>query len=47
MTASWIGARHPTNVVNAVSILPATSPNLPGVPTDESGSHARKNETQL
>ena len=34
MTASWIGARHPTDIVNGVSNLVATSPNLLAVPTD-------------
>jgi hypothetical protein len=34
MTASWIGARHPTNLVNGVSNLTATSPKLPAVPID-------------
>jgi hypothetical protein len=34
MTASWIGARHPTDIVNGVSNLVATSPNLPAIPID-------------
>jgi hypothetical protein len=36
MTASWIGARHPTDVVNGVSNLVATSPNLLAIPIDGS-----------
>ena len=35
MTASWIGARHPTNLVNGVSNLTATSPKLLAVPIDD------------
>ena len=34
MTASWIGARHPTDIVNGVSNLVTTSPNLPAIPID-------------
>jgi hypothetical protein len=34
MTASWIGARHPTSLVNEVSNLRATSPKLLAVPID-------------
>ncbi len=34
MTASWIGARHPTNLVNGVSNLTAISPKLLAVPID-------------
>ncbi len=32
MTASWIGARHPTNVVNGVSNVTAMFPKLLAVP---------------
>jgi hypothetical protein len=34
MTASWIGTRHPTDIVNGVSNLVATSPNLQAIPID-------------
>jgi hypothetical protein len=36
MTASWIGARHPTDIVNGVSNRVATSPNLLAIPIDGS-----------
>ena len=37
MTASWIGARHPTDIVNGVSNLVATSPNLLRLATEGIG----------